>query len=115
MGPIGLRVNQLRLLKRWTAQQLPLVPAKHFSTAIPKLLRRALDEFRPDAALVEFAPMAQYLTCLASVPTVFTDHEAGHPVRAFRDGSWADRRDRELWKRYVRTYYPLADRGRVQG
>lgn len=110
LGPIALRVNQMRLLKRWTAQRLPLVPAKHYSQAMPRLLKRALDEFRPDAALVEFAPMAQYLSRLTSLPTVFTDHEAGHPVRAFREGSWADRRDQDLWKRYVRAHYPLADR-----
>jgi len=110
LSTAALRANQARLLYRWLVRRMPLVPAKHQSRRLPPLLQRALTEFRPDAALVEFAPMAQYLPHLTSLPTVFTDHEAGHPVTAFRPGSRMDLRDRRLWEQYVQRYYPLADR-----
>lgn len=78
---------------------------------MPALLRRACAEFLPDAALVEMAPMAQYLRCLTGVPTIFTDHEAGAPEQPVTGlGATADRRDRGLWQRYVAAEYPRATR-----
>lgn len=76
---------------------------------MPAVLDRAMAEFRPDVAFVEMAQMAQYLPCLAGVPTVFTDHEAGCPANTRTGlGAAGDRRDQRLWGRYVDHYYPRA-------
>lgn len=105
----GRRRHQARMLLRWGLHSLPLVAAKSLDPGLPALVRRALHEFAPDAVLVELAQMAQYLPHLQQVPTVLTDHEAGVPANCRTDlGSWADRRDRWLWQRYVRRFYPLA-------
>ncbi len=99
--------HRARMLWRW--RKLPLVAAKHWQPAMPALLARALREFRPHVALVELAQMAQYLPYLATVPTILTDHEGGCPANTTTGlGSWGDRRDAALWRRYVRRFYPLA-------
>ena len=107
-GMAGLP-QRLSMLVRWGVCGLPLVAAKHESAAMRAALRRVVREFRPDAALVELAQMAQYLPDLAGVPTVFTDHEAGVPANTRTDlGAWADHRDQRLWCRYVDRYYRQA-------
>ena len=107
-GAPGSPGHALRMLWRWRAQ--PLLVAKYQSAAIPALIERARREFKPDAALVEMAQMAQYLPSLKGLPTILTDHEAGHPANAGTGlGAAADRRDRRMWKRYVAQRYPLAD------
>ena len=106
--PSGLG-HRLKMLARWRG--LPLLAAKHGSAAMRALLARARQEFYPDVALVEMAQMAHFLPELRGIPTVLTDHEAGQPANAGTGlGAWADRRDAALWSRYLRSYFPLADR-----
>lgn len=101
--------HRARMLWRWGMRGQPLVAAKHWQPQLPRLLRQALHEFRPDAVLVEHAAMAQYLPWLQDQPTILTDHEAGAPERSVTDlGAWADQRDLRLWHRYVGRFYPLA-------
>jgi glycosyltransferase involved in cell wall biosynthesis len=102
--------HTLRMGWRWGVEGQPLLAAKHRLPAMDALLERALAEFRPDAALVELAQMAQYLPRLAAVPTILTDHEAGLPANSTTGlGDWGDRRDRRLWQSYMRHFYPMAD------
>lgn len=99
--------HRLKMLWRW--RDRPLLAAKHQSGQLPLLVRRALDEFRPDVALVEMAQMAQFLPLLDGLPTVLTDHEAGRPANAGTGlGAAADRRDERLWRGYVQRFYPQA-------
>ncbi|MEC9047523.1 MAG: glycosyltransferase family 4 protein [Planctomycetota bacterium] len=101
--------HRLRMLWRWRRQ--PLLVAKHSSAAFAAAIAEARRTFRPDVALVEMAQMAQYLPCLRGLPTVLTDHEGGRPANSGTGlGAVADRRDDRLWQRYVRRYYPMADR-----
>ncbi|MEQ1633314.1 MAG: glycosyltransferase [Planctomycetota bacterium] len=101
--------HQVQMLFRWGACRQPLVAAKHDAPGMHFAIRKAIAEFRPDAALIELAQMAQYLPDFGSVPTILTDHEAGVPANTRTDlGEWADRRDRGLWRRYVQHYYPRA-------
>ncbi|MGE3174049.1 MAG: glycosyltransferase [Planctomycetota bacterium] len=107
---LALAAHQASMLFRWGLRGTPLLVAKHQSRAMGAAVRRAVAEFRPDAALVELAQTAQYLPCLDGVPTVLTDHEGGIPANATTDlGGWADRRDVRLWRAYVAAYYPRAD------
>lgn len=100
--------DRLRMLWRWRCA--PLVAAKHASRRLDALLRQAVAEWRPDAALVEMAQMAQFLPALRGVPAVFTDHEAGCPANTHTGlGRLGDARDRRLWRRYVQRFYPQAD------
>jgi glycosyltransferase involved in cell wall biosynthesis len=100
--------HTLRMLWRW--RRLPLVAAKVAQPALRDSIARALAEFRPDVALIELAQMAQFLPLLRSVRTVLTDHEAGCPANTTTGlGERWDRRDRELWRRYVLRLYPQAD------
>jgi glycosyltransferase involved in cell wall biosynthesis len=103
----GRTGHQLRMLWRWRGT--PLVAAKHWHPEVPGLLDRARREFAPDVVLVELAQMAQYLPHVRDLPTVLTDHEAGAPGNTRTGlGEWGDQRDRRLWQRYVRRFYPLA-------
>jgi len=103
----GRARHQMRMLWHWT--HLPLVAAKHRHAGMPALLQRARTEFRPDIVFLELAQMAQYLPLLRGLPTVLTDHEAGCPANTSTGlGAWGDGRDRRLWRRYVRTFYPGA-------
>ncbi len=107
-SPSGLG-HSLKMLWRW--RDLPLLAAKHYHAAMAGVIARARAEFAPDVALVEMAQMAHYLPLLDGLPTIFTDHEAGHPGSAATGlGTAADRRDARLWRRYVARHYPLADR-----
>jgi len=100
-------VGRLGMLWRW--RRMPLVAAKFHNTELNEVLRRAIAEFGPDVALVEMAQMAQYLPALSGVPTILTDHEAGCPANTATGlGALGDARDRRLWRRFVRHYYPLA-------
>lgn len=100
--------HQLRMLWRW--RRLPLVAAKNWHAGIAAAIARARTEWRPDAALVEMAQMAQYLPALSGVASVLTDHENGCPANTRTGlGPLGDRRDRALWARYVQRFYPLAD------
>lgn len=102
--------HALRMLWRW--RHLPLVAAKAAHPTLPGWIARAVAEFRPDVALVELAQMAQFLPLLAGagVRTVLTDHEAGCPANTTTGlGERWDRRDRELWRRYVQRFYARAD------
>jgi Glycosyl transferases group 1 len=99
----------LRMGFYWGARRLPLLVAKHWQPEIPRLLRSACAAFRPDAVMVELAVMAQYLPCLQGLPTVLTDHEAGAPENPVTGlGTFADRRDEHLWRRYVQSSYRRA-------
>lgn len=101
-------MHRLRMLWRW--RDRPLLAAKHWQAAVPQLLADARREFEPDIALVEMAQMAQYLPFLKGLPTILTDHEAGRPANAGTGlGPRADRRDDELWRRYVLRRYAEAD------
>ncbi|MBL8752739.1 MAG: glycosyltransferase [Planctomycetes bacterium] len=105
----GLRggLDRIRMLWRW--RRTPLVAAKHWLPAFAQLLQAAREQFRPDAALVEMAQMAQYLPFLSGLPTVLTDHEAGCPANTQTGlGSLGDARDRRLWQLHVRRHYPSA-------
>ncbi|MEO6593417.1 MAG: glycosyltransferase [Planctomycetota bacterium] len=105
--PSGGLPHQMRMLWHW--RRLPLVAAKHWQPEMARVLTRARTEFRPDVVLVELAQMAQYLPLLRDVPTILTDHEGGCPANSSTGlGAWGDRRDAELWARYVDQYYPLA-------
>ena len=106
-GVRGLADSAQRL---WMWRDTPLVAAKHRHHGVPPAIARALAEFRPDACFVEMAQMAQYLPCLAGIPTVLTDHEAGCPANTRTGlGPLGDARDRRLWTRHVARFYPLAD------
>jgi len=109
LRPAELRASQVRLLHRWGLRGLPLLAAKHRSTAMRRAFRNALRAFAPDAVMVEFATMAQYLPECRGHCTVFTDHEAGEPVSSFTKGRWADRREHRLWDAYLRAFYDHAD------
>lgn len=113
LGDPGSPGHRRRMAWHWGVRGQPLVVGKHWQPALPGLLTRALQEFRPDAVLVEQAVMAQYLPWLQGVRTVLTDHEAGTPDQPCTGlGRLADRRDRRLWDTFVRRTYPLA--GSVQ-
>lgn len=107
-APQGV-THRLRMLWHWRRQ--PLLVAKHWNPAFASVIAEARRTFAPDVALVEMAQMAQYLPCLEGLPTVLTDHEDGRPANAGTGlGGMADRRDLRLWRRYVRRYYPMANR-----
>lgn len=100
--------HQLRMLWHW--RQLPLVAAKAWHPAVVRAIAEARAHWRPDAALVEMAQMAQYLPALHGLPTVLTDHENGCPANTRTGlGPAGDRRDRALWLRYVRHFHAMAD------
>lgn len=110
MNPSQLWSQRFRLLRDWGLRGIPLEVAKHRSQDFADLLSRAVQEFRPDVAMVEFAVMAQYLPVLRGTKTVFTDHERGESLpRKFGPGNLGKARDRYLWRRYVRRCYALAD------
>ena len=107
-GPARRLRHQARLLWRWAGGR-PLVAAKHWSPAMAKLLHKTVREKPPDAVLVEFAVMAQYLPYLGDCPIVLTDHESGGPIPAdVGPGPWGRRREANLWRRYLHHYYPRA-------
>lgn len=106
-GPARYPHHQIHMLWHWAGGR-PLVAAKHWSPSMARALRRAVAE-GPDAVLVEFAVMAQYLPYLAGVPVVLTDHESGGPIPAgIGPGKWGLRREGRLWRRYLHHYYPRA-------
>jgi hypothetical protein len=108
-GTGGSLAHKARMLWHWGVCGRPLVVAKHWHRGVGALVQRARAEFAPDVAMVELAQMAQYLPLLRDLPTLFTDHEAGAPVRPVTDlGSWADRWDARFWRQHVRRNYPLA-------
>ncbi len=120
LSPLRNRTAQGKHLLRFATGSKPLLASKRWSAAAARSLRTFAQEFRPDAALVEFAVMAQYVPELVAqgIPVVLTDHESGAPDPASGEGSriaatgrgaWADRRDAMHWQRYVRRYYPLAN------
>ncbi|MEY2980480.1 MAG: hypothetical protein RL562_707, partial [Planctomycetota bacterium] len=99
------------MLRRWAQGRLPVVVAKFRSRAMARALREAVRAAprTPDAALVEMDLMAQYLPCFGAVPTILTDHEAGHPVpAAIGPRGIGLRRDALLWEAYVERNYRLA-------
>jgi glycosyltransferase involved in cell wall biosynthesis len=101
------------MLRRWAHGRLPVVVAKFRSRAMARALRAATRDARasPDAALVEMDLMAQYLPCIGAVPSILTDHEAGHPVpAAIGPYGFGLRRDARLWESYVERTYRRADR-----
>jgi hypothetical protein len=99
--------HRLRMLWRW--RNRPLLAAKYWQPELVERIDAARREFAPDVALVELSQMAQYLPALRGVPTVFTDHEAGHPANARTGlGAAADRRDARLWRRYIHDHYRQA-------
>jgi glycosyltransferase involved in cell wall biosynthesis len=101
------RGHQSRMLWRW--RNRPLLVAKYWQPQLLAHIRRALQEFQPDAVLVELAQMAQYLPSLNGLPCVLTDHEAGRPANSRTGlGAIADRRDARLWRRYVQRRYAQA-------
>ena len=110
----ALLLRRARLAFQWGVQRMPLLPAKHRSRAFRELLKEVAGSFAPDIAMVEFAPMAQYLLDAMGFGegcrTVFTDHEHGEalPPR-IGPGGWGRRRDQRLWPHYVRHYYRRAD------
>ena len=110
LGRLRVLLDQMRYAFGWGIRGLPLEVAKHRSGAFRQLLRRAVEEFNPDVAMVEFAVMAQYLPDLGSVKTVFTDHEHGEslPPR-IGPGQAGRNRDRRLWQSYIRHYLAMAD------
>lgn len=106
---LSMRLHQAHMLFRWGLRGQPLVAAKTDQPGLRAAIRRAVQEWRPDAALVELAQCAQFLPELASVPTVLTDHEAAVPANTRTDlGAWADRRDARLWQRYAKRHYRRA-------
>lgn len=108
-GP-ALAAHKARMLVRWGLGRKPLLVAKHWERRFARELRAAVAHARPDAVLVEFAVMAQYLPLLRGQTTILTDHECGAPLPA-EIGPWGlgRRRDRRLWKHYVRKAYARAD------
>ena len=110
MNSLQLWAGRVRLLRDWGARGFPLEVAKHRSPSFSDLLARAVREFRPEVAMVEFTVMAQYLPILRGVKTVFTDHENGQSLpKSFGPGDLARERDRRLWRRYVQHFYPMAN------
>lgn len=102
--------QRLRFLWEWGVRGRPLEVAKIESTEFRQLLRRSVAEFRPDVIFVEFVVMAWCLAELEGSTTILTDHERGASVpRHFGPGNIGAWRDRRLWKRYVRHFYPMAD------
>jgi glycosyltransferase involved in cell wall biosynthesis len=110
LTPLMRALDQARLAYLWGVRALPLLAAKMRRPAMARALGRALER-RPDAALLEFAVMAQYLPYLRRrCPTVLTDHErGGHAAAGVLGRRLGRRRDERLWRRYVRRFYPLAD------
>jgi glycosyltransferase involved in cell wall biosynthesis len=108
-GHAGRALDHLRHGYLWGARGLPLLAAKMQRGAMHSALERALAR-RPDAALLEFAVMAQYLPRLhGRCATVLTDHErGGHTATGIFGRNLGRGRDERLWRRYVRRYYPLA-------
>jgi hypothetical protein len=103
-------VHQLGNAWQWGLRGTPLEVAKLRSRAFRDLLRRARAEFRPEVVLVEFMVMAWCLPEFPAETTVLTDHERGVSVpRRFGPFNLGAARDRRLWPRYVRRFYPLAD------
>lgn len=106
-GPARYPHHQIHMLWQWAGGR-PLVAAKHWSPQMARALRRAAKS-RPDAVMVEFAVMAQYLPYLGDLPVVLTDHESGGPIPAgIGPGQWGGRREARLWRRYLHHYYPRA-------
>ena len=109
LGAGELLLRRLRLAWSWGPGGLPLLVAKHRSSAFRSLLHRVSVEFRPQLCLVEFAVMAQYLDDLPAERCVLTDHENGLAVPPkIGLGTWGRQRDQALWGNYVRRYYPRA-------
>lgn len=109
LGPLGRMLDCARHAYLWGLRALPLLAAKMRRPAMARALRRGLAR-RPDAALLEFAVMAQYLPLLVRrCPTVLTDHErGGHAAAGVLGRALGRRRDERLWRRYVHRFYPLA-------
>jgi glycosyltransferase involved in cell wall biosynthesis len=107
-GPARRLHHRARMLWYWAGGR-PLVAAKHWSPAMARVLRQTIRERRPQAALVEFAVMAQYLPYFGDLPVILTDHESGGPIPAdIGAGQWGRRREARLWRRYLHHYYPRA-------
>lgn len=107
-GPLR-HLHRAQMLLRWGLLRQPLVAAKFGTAAMHAAVRRAVAEFPPDAVLLELAQTAQFVDELGGVPCVLTDHEAGVPANTRTDlGAWADRRDQDLWRSYVRHNYAKA-------
>jgi len=107
---VGRFLDHVRHGYLWGARALPLLAAKMCRSRMARALAQAVAR-RPEAALLEFAVMAQYLPLVAGrCPTVLTDHErGGHAAAGVLGGELGRRRDQVLWRRYVHRFYPLAD------
>jgi glycosyltransferase involved in cell wall biosynthesis len=107
--PVGrMLAHKLRMAWRWSHGR-PLLAAKHWDPRMTALIERVVAEHAPDAVLVEFAVMAQYLPFVSGRPTVLTDHESGDALPGqVGPLGFGRRRDRRLWLRYVKRYYPRA-------
>jgi len=108
-SPLGQAADHVRHAWLWGARGLPLLAAKMHRAPVARCLEAARRR-KPDAALFEFAVMAQYLPLLhGSTVTVLTDHECGgHAPSGVLRSDLGRSRDRRLWRRYVRRYYGLA-------
>ena len=107
-GPARRLHHRARLLWHWAGGR-PLVAAKHWNPTMARVLSQTVRERRPQAAMVEFAVMAQYLPYLGNLPIILTDHESGGPIPAdVGPGQWGRRREARLWRRYLHHYYPRA-------
>ncbi len=99
--------HRWQMLRLW--RHTPLLAAKLWSPDLASTLRRAATAGEIDGALVEFAPMAQYLPFLCGTPTLFTDHEDGAPEPAAAAPLGIGRaRDARLWAAFVEGLYPAA-------
>ena len=104
-----LMAHRLRLVLDWGLRGLPLEVAKHRSPSFSNLLKNAVQDFQPDIVMVEFTIMAQYLPALGNTKVVFTDHENGESLpKQFGPGNLGRARDKRLWRRYIKHFYPLA-------
>jgi glycosyltransferase involved in cell wall biosynthesis len=96
MNALARLGNRLRLAGSMLTRGLPLTVAKFRSPALLRRLSALLQEYRPDAVLLEFAVCAQYLPACRHSRTILTDHEA-----AGYSGPW---------QRFAKRFYPQATR-----
>lgn len=108
LGTTQRLVHKGRMAWRWGVRRLPLLAAKFYTARMVDALARAREQFRPDVLLFEFAIMAQYLPSTTELPTVLTDHEQGPVPDSPAPLGLGRGRDAQLWRDYVRFFYPRA-------
>jgi glycosyltransferase involved in cell wall biosynthesis len=103
---VSLGGHLLRMAWLWGFRGLPLVAAKHHQRAMYGRIQARILDLRPDAVLVEFAVMSQYVPAIHGVPAVMTDHERGDALPArFGPFEFGVRRDRRLWRQHIVRCY----------